>query len=853
MSNDLLSAALATIRAGVSIIPIDHQTKRPAANLLPRNDEGKATWKPHQERIAREAEVHRWCMSGIRAFAVVCGKVSGGLLVLDFDAPGFYEQWTAAVGPLANGLPVQQTGGGGYQVLLRCPDPGGNDKLAWSPDDTEPTGRTVAIETRAEGGYAVVAPSLHPSGNRYKWLAGDAANVPTVAQEHADKLLMAARLLDAAPITRQEQERFEAQAREAHQKRQSNGQASVIDAFNQAYAIEHLLDRNGYAKGPKGRYIRPGGKSASISVKDGRSCHWSSDDPMNDGRGKGGCGCHDAFDVYAHYEHGGDVGKAVKAAADLLGMKPAHHAQAKGKAEANPAAAPAVVEPYRPFPVEALPGPLCGFVAEFAAATGNDPASAALAVLVTLAGTVGNRVAALVKRGWVESAVLWGAIVGRSGTTKSAVLKLVKRPLVELYKQDRQQFAEDMAAYQAEQQRYEVERDRWRAAQKKGDGLSDPPVEQDEPTERRLLVSDVTCEKLGVLLQDNPLGLLLVRDELAAWIGGFDRYAAGGKGSDAPTWLSFFDAESVTIDRKSAAGTIFVERAAVSVLGSIQPGTLRRVFGAAEREAGLLARLLLVQPPARPVVWTDEELSDYTATAWADLLRSMMQIQPGTDDQGKPRPRLIPLAADAKAAYVAWHDAHGLDLADIHADDLAAHFAKLKGICIRLGLLLACVDAVTTRSPVASIGRDHIERAIAITDWFKNESRRVYSMLVEDDDERARRRLVELIARKGGSISGRELVQSSRAYTTVDVANAALKDLAEHGYGTWQIPAQTGPGGPKAYRFILAPFYSGVYSNPAGDSANGNSVDVDIVDIPKTDNSVDVDAPEGDGGDWGEV
>jgi len=37
-----------------------------------------------------------------------------------------------------------------------------------------------------------------------------------------------------------------------------------------------------------------------------------------------------------------------------------------------------------------------------------------------------------------------------------------------MYKEARQQFTQDMAAFEAEQQRYKVERDRWKAAQKKG-------------------------------------------------------------------------------------------------------------------------------------------------------------------------------------------------------------------------------------------------------------------------------------------------------------------------------------------------------------------------------------------------
>ena len=80
----------------------------------------------------------------------MAGPVSGGLLVLDFDVAGFYDEWLAEVGELAEGLPVQRTGreGGAYQVWLRCPEPGGNQELAYALDQTEPTGRRVAIETR---------------------------------------------------------------------------------------------------------------------------------------------------------------------------------------------------------------------------------------------------------------------------------------------------------------------------------------------------------------------------------------------------------------------------------------------------------------------------------------------------------------------------------------------------------------------------------------------------------------------------------------------------------------------------------------------------------------------------------
>ena len=109
--------------------------------------------------------------------------------------------------------------GGGYQVWLRCPEPGKNDKLAWLPDEAEETGRRCAIETRAEGGYAVAPGSLHPTGRRYEAIAGDFANIPTVPQAVADALLAAARKLDEAPLTRQQMEAQEKAAKTCNKYR----------------------------------------------------------------------------------------------------------------------------------------------------------------------------------------------------------------------------------------------------------------------------------------------------------------------------------------------------------------------------------------------------------------------------------------------------------------------------------------------------------------------------------------------------------------------------------------------------------------------------------------------------------
>ncbi|MBI4581626.1 MAG: DUF3987 domain-containing protein, partial [Planctomycetes bacterium] len=476
------------------------------------------------------------------------------------------------------------------------------------------------------------------------------------------------------------------------------------------------------------------------------------------------------------------------------------------------------VEPYKSFPLEALPEPMRTYVQAVAAATGKDPAYAALAALVVVAGSIGNRAAVLVKRGWVEPAVLWGVLVGRSGTIKTHVLKLVAQPLIDLYKASRLAFVEAMQQYRRDMEHYGVRLANWKQAERKGPA-TDPPEQPEQPHERRVLVSDITVEKLGCVLEENLLGLCLVRDEMAAWVGAFDRYAAGGKGSDQPAWLSMYDAGPVTIDRKSNKGTLFIERAAVSVLGTIQPGTLVRLFGVAEREAGLLGRLLLAYPPEQPALWTEAELSEEMAAVWRDLVSALQTLPACIDETGGPRPRLIPISEDAKPIWIAWHDQHAREVAEMPGDDLAAHYGKLKGACARIALLCACVEVAAGAAGAASISADHMQRAIRVVEWFKHEARRVYAILGEDEGDLDHRRLLELIRRNGGHVTARDLMRCRRQFATAADAEAALGALVEAGLGRWEYPRPGSKGGQPSQRFVLA-------DDTAGGTA-GDGVDVD--------------------------
>lgn len=331
-------------QSGLSLVPINTKTKRPAGWLLPqaRNEQGellfytkaedgsllvttertnspKGTWEPFQHDRPSGDTIQYWIDSGVSSVAVVGGVVSGGVEIIDFDVNGYYDEWANLTGADSTMLPMQRTGGGGIQLAWRCAVPEPNQKLAWHPDENAHSGRRVAIETRGVNGYALLPPSLHPSGKHYELLRGRFSQIPTIEQDHRNFLLTCARSLCKAPKTRQE---LAAEQTPKRERQYTQTGDSVIDAFNEHYTVEAMLQKYNYTRLGNGRYSRPGkNDSAGVVIFDnGKSYHMSSNDPL-DSDSQGKHQPRSPFDFYAMFEHNGSYRDAVKAAAQLLGMQ----------------------------------------------------------------------------------------------------------------------------------------------------------------------------------------------------------------------------------------------------------------------------------------------------------------------------------------------------------------------------------------------------------------------------------------------------------------------------------------------------------------------------------------------------
>lgn len=459
--------------------------------------------------------------------------------------------------------------------------------------------------------------------------------------------------------------------------------------------------------------------------------------------------------------------------------------------------------PWRPFPVHVLPDPLGRLVVEVAAAIGCDHCYIALPVLAVCAACIGTTRRIRLKRSWHEPIVLWCVCVGRSGTLKSPPLDVALEPLRRRERDAFRVYAEVMEQYKGDVLTYERDVVAWKRSKIGGE----PPQKPERPTCERFTTSDTTIEALARLLHENPRGLLLARDELAGLFQSFDAYRSG-RGGDASRWLELQRAGRLLVDRKTGdCPTLRLERAAVSMAGTIQPGTMRRVLTREHYESGLAARLLLAMPPSRQKRWTENELSPATEAAYTALIDKLLSLRPNTDAGDDAAPIDLPLSPAGKAAWIAFYNHHAAEQAALPGDDLAAAYSKLEAYAARLALVIHFVRWAANDPALGStdvVDEASIEAGATLARWFAHEAQRVYEVLHEDEGDAEHRRLVEWIQGRGGSVTARDLTRNLRSYPTTTDARAALEALVEAGHGRWIHPQPDPQGGPPAKRFELA-------------------------------------------------
>jgi putative DNA primase/helicase len=305
------------LNAGLSIIPVKND-KRPD---LP-------SWKEYTVQRMSLAEASNKFKTNSWV-GLICGLVSNNVECIDIDTKydisgKLWDTFSAALKDydedMFNSFVIQRTQSGGYHIFYRFNISEGNQKLAMRPATDEELQKynakakhkisdgdrlpSVLIETRGEGGYAIISPSAG-----YELIQGDFDKIPkiTIAQRYA--ILAIAKTFNLV----EDKNKTKDSIITPTYPEISVGSKRAGDSFNEQHTAKEILEgygwREGSTFGDLVSMVRPNTnkRKSGVYIPSKNIVHiFSTSTPLPSEKNL------NPFMIYAYYEHGGDYKKAAK-------------------------------------------------------------------------------------------------------------------------------------------------------------------------------------------------------------------------------------------------------------------------------------------------------------------------------------------------------------------------------------------------------------------------------------------------------------------------------------------------------------------------------------------------------------
>jgi putative DNA primase/helicase len=357
----------------------------------------------------------------------------------------------------------------------------------------------------------------------------------------------------------------------------------------------------------------------------------------------------------------------------------------------------------------------------------------AIVAVLSLAGVVNRRARIQPKAcdtSWLVVPNLWGGLIAAPGFLKSPVIQIVIALLLRIQSEWRSEYEKNLEYYTREKEAHEIRLGIWKSKVKETKaGQPEPPrpPEPEAPVLRRLIVNDATFEALHATMNENPAGILLIRDELTGWWSMLDRQ--GREGERAFCLQAWNGDTSHTVDR-IGRGSVHVEACCMSMLGGIQPGRLRSYLVDALKDGpsndGLIQRFQLLVWPDMPPAW--EYVDRAPDIAAENCVRKVFEALAKLDPDP---PREYHFTLDAQKLFIEWLTELEAKLrsGELHPA-LVSHLSKYRSLMPSLALLFELADAVGRVEWSDTVSLDHAQQAVAWCKYLESHARRVYSCIV---------------------------------------------------------------------------------------------------------------------------
>jgi hypothetical protein len=421
---------------------------------------------------------------------------------------------------------ASHTGGGGYHLFFNEPDTKVSNRANILP----------GLDVRGDGGYIVAPPSFHKSGVQYRWIKEFSESPINDAPQWLLNLSIA-----------------------------KEASSSFFD-FPQGSISEG--GRNNFLTREAGKLRRNGVEFNELSLELRRINEAQCLPPLPDEEVMAICAS------VARYPTGSSVHASIPSKYWAEEPKPLDFSDIK---------APTLTEAL-------LPECFKPWIMDISERMQVTPEFVMAPALVSFSSVVGRKIGVHPKQqdDWLVVPNLWGAIVARPGYFKSPTIAEAMKPIDQLSERSRIENEANQHQMNANKMivslQLEALKDNIKKAIKENDyeklehlkeeaARFEKENEEADLLERRYKTNDATVEKVARLLNENPNGLLLLRDELNGWLQTLNK---AGREGDREFYLESWNGYGAyTVDRVGS-GTLHVPALCLSVFGGIQPGKLCR-------------------------------------------------------------------------------------------------------------------------------------------------------------------------------------------------------------------------------------------------------------------------------------
>jgi hypothetical protein len=299
------------------------------------------------------------------------------------------------------------------------------------------------------------------------------------------------------------------------------------------------------------------------------------------------------------------------------------------------------------FPIDVLTAKWQGWIELAARGAGVTPAHVAVPLIGIASALIGTARRVQASQSWSQPMTLWAALVGASGTGKTPGIDATKRALAWMDRLRKEKIAKLALEHQTKAEAASAQRKLWKKEVEEATAENRPappmPASAADPgafVAPRLYVSDATIERMAVLLQANPRGMLRLSDELSGLFLNMSRYSGG---QDNEFWLEAWNGNPYLVERMGRP-PISVEYLLVGVVGGLQPDKLSKSF-IADMD-GMYARMLFSWPPEPNYQPLTDDVTEFEPEV-INALSRLIKLPCGEEFT----PKMLPLSSDARTRF----------------------------------------------------------------------------------------------------------------------------------------------------------------------------------------------------------